>query len=166
MEQSRQSLKQLQDWDRRLGLPKSSAHTCVKTERSRKQLLEGKILKKWDGTPLISKYCSYKDIFLCWKNYNVRIFGYFSRQPLSLPCFYRWLLAGFEKDVTGAILVKTGNRPKQRNKKKAKKESNGRSYKNEVEEQEAASASASASPDPPSSDEKKKGRGSNRQQPL
>lgn len=81
MEQSRQSLKQLQDWDRRLGLPKSSAHTCVKTERSRKQLLEGKILKKWDGTPLISKYCSYKDIFLCWKNYNVRIFGYFSRQP-------------------------------------------------------------------------------------
>ena len=56
MEQSRQSLKQLQEWDRRLGLPKSSAHTCVKTERSRKQLLEGKILKKWDGTPLISKY--------------------------------------------------------------------------------------------------------------
>ena len=56
MEKSRRSLKQLQEWDRRLGLPKSSAHTCVKTERSRKQLLEGKILKKWDGTPLISKY--------------------------------------------------------------------------------------------------------------
>ena len=58
MEKSRRSLKQLQEWDRRLGLPKSSAHTCVKTERSRKQLLEGKILKKWDGTPLISKYRS------------------------------------------------------------------------------------------------------------
>lgn len=58
MEESRRSLKQLQEWDRRLGLPKSSAHTCVKTERSRKQLLEGKILKKWDGTPLISKYRS------------------------------------------------------------------------------------------------------------
>ena len=58
MEKSRRSLKQLQEWDRRLGLPKSSAHTCIKTERSRKQLLEGKILKKWDGTPLISKYRS------------------------------------------------------------------------------------------------------------
>ena len=62
MEQSRKSLKQLQEWDRRLGLPKSSAHTCVKTERSRKQLLEGKILKKWDGTPLISEYRSHSSI--------------------------------------------------------------------------------------------------------
>jgi len=26
----------------------------VKTERSRRQLLEGRILKKWDGSPLIS----------------------------------------------------------------------------------------------------------------
>mmetsp|Transcript_3315 Transcript_3315/g.9525 ORF Transcript_3315/g.9525 Transcript_3315/m.9525 type:complete len:303 (+) Transcript_3315:144-1052(+) len=119
MEQSRHSLHFLQEWDRRLGLPKSSAHTCVKTERSRKQLLEGKILKKWDGTPLIS----------------------------------------FERDVNGAILVKTGNKPKQRGKKKAKKESTGDSEK-EIEKQEAAS------PAPPSANKKKKGRGSHRQQAL
>eukprot|EP00561_Arcocellulus_cornucervis_P000398 CAMPEP_0185823802 /NCGR_PEP_ID=MMETSP1322-20130828/28709_1 /TAXON_ID=265543 /ORGANISM="Minutocellus polymorphus, Strain RCC2270" /LENGTH=276 /DNA_ID=CAMNT_0028521367 /DNA_START=117 /DNA_END=944 /DNA_ORIENTATION=+ len=112
MKQSQQTLKELQEWDRRQGLPKSSAHTCVKTERSRKQLLEGKILKKWDGSPLIS----------------------------------------FEKDANGAILVKTGNKPKQRGKKKAKKESNDDSE--EVEGKQEA-----ASPDPPLADKKKKGRG-------
>lgn len=61
------------------------------------------------------------------------------------------LTIGFEKDANGAILVKTGNKPKQRGKKKAKKESNGDSE--EVEGKQEA-----ASPDPPLADKKKKGR--------
>jgi len=48
----------LQEWDRSHGLPKSHCTTMVKTSRSRRQLIEGKILPKWDGTPLISNGAS------------------------------------------------------------------------------------------------------------
>lgn len=54
MRQSQASLKSLQDYDKSQGLPASHCATMVKSYRSRKQLLTGKILKKWDGTPLIS----------------------------------------------------------------------------------------------------------------
>lgn len=51
---SQKSLKELEDYDKANGNPRSHASTMVKTERSRRQLLEGRILKKWDGSPLIS----------------------------------------------------------------------------------------------------------------
>mmetsp|Transcript_16380 Transcript_16380/g.47041 ORF Transcript_16380/g.47041 Transcript_16380/m.47041 type:complete len:775 (+) Transcript_16380:385-2709(+) len=53
MAKSQQSLKQLQDYDKSQGLPASHSQTMVKTSRSRRQLLEGKIMKKWDGSPMI-----------------------------------------------------------------------------------------------------------------
>jgi len=45
--------KLLQEWDKLNGLPKSHSCTMVKTSRSRRQLQLGKILPKWDGSPLI-----------------------------------------------------------------------------------------------------------------
>ena len=53
MEQSEFSQQQLQLLDEKNGLPKSHSPTVVKTTRSRKQLQLGKILSKWDGSPLI-----------------------------------------------------------------------------------------------------------------
>lgn len=53
MAKSQQSLKQLQEYDKSQGLPASHSQTMVKSSRSRRQLLEGKIMKKWDGTPMI-----------------------------------------------------------------------------------------------------------------
>jgi hypothetical protein len=55
MEESERTQKLLQDWDKLHGLPKSHSTTMVCTSRSRTQLLEGRILAKWDGTPLISR---------------------------------------------------------------------------------------------------------------
>lgn len=55
MRRSEVTQKDLQKWDKRNGLPKSHSCTMVKTSRSRKQLLEGKIIPKWDGTPLIGE---------------------------------------------------------------------------------------------------------------
>jgi hypothetical protein len=54
MEESRFTQQKLQLWDKANGLPKSHSQTMVNTSRSRKQLLDGVILPKWDGTPLIS----------------------------------------------------------------------------------------------------------------
>jgi hypothetical protein len=54
MEESRATQQKLQLWDKANGLPKSHSQTMVNTSRSRKQLLDGVILPKWDGTPLIS----------------------------------------------------------------------------------------------------------------
>jgi len=54
MEKSADSQKALQDWDAKLGLPKSHSQTMVNTSRSRQQLLENRILPKWNGAPLIS----------------------------------------------------------------------------------------------------------------
>ena len=53
MTMSQRSLKELQQHDKSQGLPTSHCHTMVQTERSRKQLQLGRILKKHDGTPLI-----------------------------------------------------------------------------------------------------------------
>ena len=53
MAKSQQSLKQLQDYDKSQGLPASHSQTMVNSSRSRRQLLEGKIMKKWDGTPML-----------------------------------------------------------------------------------------------------------------
>jgi hypothetical protein len=44
----------LQEWDKLHGLPKSHSQTMVNTSRSRRQLREGIIIPKWDGTPLIN----------------------------------------------------------------------------------------------------------------
>eukprot|EP00542_Grammatophora_oceanica_P021565 CAMPEP_0194051856 /NCGR_PEP_ID=MMETSP0009_2-20130614/42717_1 /TAXON_ID=210454 /ORGANISM="Grammatophora oceanica, Strain CCMP 410" /LENGTH=415 /DNA_ID=CAMNT_0038699149 /DNA_START=18 /DNA_END=1265 /DNA_ORIENTATION=- len=43
----------LQYYDKRRGLPRSHCQTMVNSSRSRKQLLEGKIIKKWNGRPLL-----------------------------------------------------------------------------------------------------------------
>jgi hypothetical protein len=55
MKHSGESQKQLQEWDMRNGLPKSHSPIMVNTSRSRRQLQTGKILAKWDGSPLIKK---------------------------------------------------------------------------------------------------------------
>jgi hypothetical protein len=54
MMKSIQSQDAIQAWDRLNGLPASHSKTMVNTNRSRKQLLEGVILRKWNGSPLIS----------------------------------------------------------------------------------------------------------------
>jgi hypothetical protein len=53
MEKSSATQKALQDWDEERGLPRSHSQTMVSSSRSRKQLQQGKIIKKWDGSPLI-----------------------------------------------------------------------------------------------------------------
>eukprot|EP00804_Cyclotella_cryptica_P026875 CCRYP_017590-RA/>CCRYP_017590-RA protein AED:0.11 eAED:0.11 QI:0/-1/0/1/-1/1/1/0/803 len=53
MERTQHSQKQLQKWDKKNGLPKSHSQTMVNSSRSRKQLQEGVVLKKWNGAPLI-----------------------------------------------------------------------------------------------------------------
>jgi len=53
MVRSEVTQRALQEWDKKQGLPKSHSHTMVNTSRSRQQLQEGKILPKWDGSPLI-----------------------------------------------------------------------------------------------------------------
>lgn len=55
MRRSEETQQKLQKWDERHGLPKSHSPTMVNSSRSRKQLQEGVILPKWDGTPLIKK---------------------------------------------------------------------------------------------------------------
>jgi hypothetical protein len=54
MKESEHSQSQLEDWDEDHGLPKSHCLTMVSSSRSRRQLQQGVILPKWDGTPLIS----------------------------------------------------------------------------------------------------------------
>ena len=54
MAKSIKSMKLLEEHDRRQGLRKCDAQNMMKTARSRKQILENCILKKWDGTPLIA----------------------------------------------------------------------------------------------------------------
>jgi len=55
MKKSAQTQRALQQWDKKNGLPKSHSQTMVNSSRSRKQLQDGIILPKWDGTPLISQ---------------------------------------------------------------------------------------------------------------
>jgi hypothetical protein len=54
MERTQYSQKKLQRWDKKNGLPKSHSQTMVNSGRSRKQLQEGVVLKKWNGVPLIN----------------------------------------------------------------------------------------------------------------
>ena len=54
MAKSNDSMKNLEEIDRRQGLRRCDAQNMVETARSRKQLLENKILSKWDGSPLIA----------------------------------------------------------------------------------------------------------------
>jgi len=54
MDRTQLSQKQLQSWDKQKGLPKSHSQTMVNSSRSRKQLQQGIVLKKWNGDPLIS----------------------------------------------------------------------------------------------------------------
>jgi len=53
MMKSKGTQSALQNWDRQNGLPKSHSQTMVNSSRSRKQLQEGVVLAKWDGTPLL-----------------------------------------------------------------------------------------------------------------
>ena len=53
MEASIASQELLEDWDMQQGLPKSHSWTMMHSNRSRRQLLEGRILPKWNGKPLI-----------------------------------------------------------------------------------------------------------------
>ncbi|KAL7495965.1 hypothetical protein ACHAWT_004312 [Skeletonema menzelii] len=55
MERTSSTEKLLQDWDRANGLPASHCQTMVNTSRSRKQLTEGVVLKKWNGSPLLNE---------------------------------------------------------------------------------------------------------------
>jgi hypothetical protein len=55
MDRSSSTQQALQDFDKKRGLPRSHSQTMVNSSRSRKQLLEGKIIAKWDGSPLISE---------------------------------------------------------------------------------------------------------------
>ena len=54
MDRTTDTQKLLQEWDRANGLPKSHSQTMVNSSRSRKQLTDGVILKKWNGTPLLN----------------------------------------------------------------------------------------------------------------
>ena len=54
MDRTTNTQKLLQDWDRSQGLPKSHSQTMVNSSRSRKQLTDGVILKKWNGAPLLN----------------------------------------------------------------------------------------------------------------
>jgi hypothetical protein len=54
MLKSAETQLKLQEWDTVHGLPKSHSQTMVSTSRSRRQLREGIIIPKWDGTPLIN----------------------------------------------------------------------------------------------------------------
>lgn len=54
MDKTTNTQKLLQEWDRANGLPKSHSQTMVNSSRSRKQLTEGVILKKWNGAPLLN----------------------------------------------------------------------------------------------------------------
>merc|ERR1712216_347954 len=53
MDRTADTQKRLQEWDRANGLPKSHSQTMVNSSRSRKQLTDGVILKKWNGAPLL-----------------------------------------------------------------------------------------------------------------
>lgn len=53
MKKSRQTQDWLQELDKRNGLPRSHCCTMMHTNRSRRQLEEGRILPKWNGAPLI-----------------------------------------------------------------------------------------------------------------
>jgi hypothetical protein len=63
MSKSRYTQSLLQDWDKKNGLPRSHCCTMMHTNRSRRQLEEGRILPKWNGAPLIKKMkrCTYED---------------------------------------------------------------------------------------------------------
>ena len=54
MTKSNDSMKNLEKFEGRQGLRRCDAQNMVKTARSRKQLLDNKILSKWDGSPLIA----------------------------------------------------------------------------------------------------------------
>jgi len=53
MTQSDKTQQALQDWDKQNGLPQTHSRTMLSTSRSRCQLEKGRILRKWDGAPLI-----------------------------------------------------------------------------------------------------------------
>ena len=55
MERTSSTMKLLQDWDRAHGLPASHCQTMVNSSRSRKQLKDGVVLKKWNGSPLVNR---------------------------------------------------------------------------------------------------------------
>ena len=55
MTKSSSTQQALQEFDKKRGLPRSHSQTMVNSSRSRKQIIHGKIIAKWDGSPLISE---------------------------------------------------------------------------------------------------------------
>jgi len=55
MKRTEKTQQALQEWDKSNGLPKSHSQTMVNSSRSRRQIQEGRIIPKWDGTPLINE---------------------------------------------------------------------------------------------------------------
>lgn len=55
MKRTEKTQQALQEWDKLNGLPKSHSQTMVNSSRSRRQIQEGRIIPKWDGTPLINE---------------------------------------------------------------------------------------------------------------
>jgi hypothetical protein len=55
MKRTQRTQQALQEWDKLNGLPKSHSQTMVNSSRSRRQIQEGRIIPKWDGTPLINE---------------------------------------------------------------------------------------------------------------
>jgi hypothetical protein len=53
MKKSISSQELLQEWDMKRGLPKCHSWTMMHTSRSRRQIMEGRVLPKWNGKPLI-----------------------------------------------------------------------------------------------------------------
>ena len=53
MRKSISSQELLQEWDMKRGLPKCHSWTMMHTSRSRRQIMEGRVLPKWNGKPLI-----------------------------------------------------------------------------------------------------------------
>jgi hypothetical protein len=54
MNKSTSTQQALQEFDKKRGLPRSHSQTMVNSSRSRRQIIQGKIIAKWDGSPLIS----------------------------------------------------------------------------------------------------------------
>jgi hypothetical protein len=75
MEKSHQSQKLLQQWDKNIGLPCSHCATMMHTNRSRRQLQEERILRKWNGDPLIPNINTSNDNRIVVENNTIKSTG-------------------------------------------------------------------------------------------
>jgi hypothetical protein len=104
MQKSSKTQVALQEWDKQNGLPKSHSQTMVKSARSRRQLIEGIILKKWDGSPLIGKSTKNKDGVACVEEKHNKKMKKAARR-MSAPAI------SYVRNVTPPIQVTTTEEP-------------------------------------------------------